>query len=85
MEKLILEEILDGLVEKDIYINSPERKKCEQMVIDIIAEMQEIMPSEFDDMIESHIFHVQNIAEQGGFSLGFKYAVMMLLECGFCV
>lgn len=61
--------------------NDEISKKIERKIMEEIAEVQQIMEWKEFEKYRDRLFAVSEIAREGGFVSGFKYAVMLMAEC----
>lgn len=61
--------------------NDEASKEIEDKIMEELAEIQQRMEWKEFESYRDKIFAVSEIAKEGGFVNGFKYAVMLMAEC----
>lgn len=83
MGKSILEEIFWYMYEEQEYINSPSKRKLEELTDEKRSIIESLVSRDLYMQIEEDISTIQLHSEYSGFMLGFKCAVKLFEECGF--
>jgi hypothetical protein len=57
------------------------RIEIEQEITDILSEEKDHMDQESYERYRDRLYQAVSVAEEGGFVMGFRYAVDLLMEC----
>lgn len=80
MREMIIESLYKELVGESEYLQS-SGKSIDELIESLLKEKKQQMSQEKYEEYREIIYQVSNESEKSGFVAGFRYAVILMMEC----